>query len=254
MKCVVVKIGTNALTNADGSINEKLLADLVKQAAKIRTKNNILIVTSGAVGSGKSMLKITRHDEVTRRQIFAVVGQVKLMSIYSKLFTKYKLHVAQMLVTKDDFVHRTHYLNTKNCIESLFKEKVVPIMNENDLVAIEELMFSDNDELAGLISKMICADKLIILTNVAGVYDKKGNVIKEFDAGDEMPANLTAGEKSSFGKGGMYNKFKTASDVAGNGTEVYIASSKEKDVILRIFNGEDLGTKFVSKRFPPARE
>lgn len=246
MKCVVVKIGTNALTKEDGNVNGTLLADLVKQAAKIRSKHDILIITSGAVGSGKSMLKITRHDEVTRRQIFAVVGQVKLMSIYSKLFLKHKLNIAQMLVTKEDFSHRTHYLNTKNCIESLFKEKIVPIMNENDLVAIDELMFTDNDELAGLISKMICADKLIILTNVDGVYDKKGNVIKEFQSDDEIPANITTGEKSSFGKGGMYNKFKTATEVAKNGTEVFIASSREKDVILRIFNGENVGTKFCS--------
>jgi glutamate 5-kinase len=247
MKCLVVKIGTNALTNPDGSINEPLLDDLVEQVAKIRGKNNVMIVTSGAVGSGKSMLKIDRHDEVTRRQIFAVVGQVKLMSTYSKLFAKRKLNIAQMLVTKEDFVHRTHYLNTKNCIESLFKEKIVPVMNENDLVAIDELMFTDNDELAGLISKMICADKLIILTNVDGVYDKKGDVIKEFFHEDEMPANITAGEKSSFGKGGMYNKFKTAAEVAQNCTEVFIANSKEKDVILRIFNGESLGTRFVCK-------
>lgn len=245
MKCLVVKIGTNALTSLDGNIDEKLLAGLVKQIAEIGRKHNILLVTSGAVGCGKSMLKITRHDEVTKRQIFAVVGQVKLMSIYSKLFAKYRLPIAQMLVTKEDFANRTHYLNTKNCIESLFKEKIVPIMNENDLVAIEELMFTDNDELAGLISKMICADKLIILTNVNGVYDKKGHVIRKFDAYDEVPANLMAGEKSSFGKGGMFNKFKTASDAAKNGTEVFIANSREKDVILRIFDGEDLGTKFT---------
>jgi glutamate 5-kinase len=248
MKCIVVKIGTNALTTKDGNIDEKLLADLVRQVSKIRNNHNILIVTSGAVGSGKSMLKIRRHDEVTSRQIFAVVGQVKLMSIYSELFKKHKLHVAQMLVTKDDFVHRTHYLNTKNCIESLFKEKIIPIMNENDLVAIEELMFTDNDELAGLISNMVCADKLIILTNVDGVYDKNQKVIKEFKSTDVMPECITQGIKSSFGKGGMCNKFKTANDVSKNGTEVFIANSREKNVILRIFNNENIGTKFVPEK------
>lgn len=247
MKSIVVKIGTNALTKEDGSINKELLTDLVGQISKIRSKHNVLLVTSGAVGSGKSMLKINRHDEVTRRQIYAVVGQVKLMSIYSELFAKHKLVIAQMLVTKDDFMHRTHYLNTKNCIESLFKEKIVPVMNENDLVAIEELMFTDNDELAGLISKMICADKLVILTNVDGVYDKKGKVIKEFSAHDEMPAAIVSGEKSAFGKGGMYSKFNTATDVAAAGTDVFIANSKEKDVIWRIFSDEHLGTRFTSK-------
>lgn len=249
MKCVVVKIGTNALTKDDGSINEELLADLTSQMATIREKHNILLVTSGAVGSGKSILKkVGRHDEVTKRQIFAVVGQVKLMSVYSELFQKHRLYIAQMLVTKEDFVHRTHYLNTRNCIESLFKEKIVPVMNENDLVAIDELMFTDNDELAGLISKMLCADELIILTNVDGVYDEKKKVIKEFQWEDSAPKSLHAREKSSFGKGGMYNKFQTAISVAEHGTDVFIANSKEKNVLLRIFGGENIGTKFVAKK------
>ncbi|MDD3861901.1 MAG: glutamate 5-kinase, partial [Candidatus Gracilibacteria bacterium] len=149
---------------------------------------------------------------------------------------------------KEDFVHRTHYLNTKNCIESLFKEKIVPIMNENDLVAIEELMFTDNDELAGRISKMLCADELIILTNVDGVYDESKTVIKNFNWEDSAPKNLDPKEKSSFGKGGMYNKFQTAMSVAEQGTNVFIANSKEKNVLLRIFRGEHLGTKFSAKK------
>jgi len=245
MKRIVVKIGTNAITKENQTIDEQLLKKLVDQISKIRKNHDILVVTSGAMGSGRSIMKIGRHDEVTKRQIFAVVGQVKLMSTYAKLFASHKLHVAQMLVTKDDFGNRVHYLNTKNCVESLFKEKVIPIMNENDFVAIEELMFTDNDELAGLISKMINADKLIILTNVDGVLDKDKQVIQEFACDTEIPQNIISSEKSSFGKGGMQNKFKMAQDAAKNGTEVFIANSKVKDVILRIFKGENVGTKVI---------
>jgi len=245
MKRIVVKIGTNALTKENQTIDEQLLKKLTDQISKIREKHDILVVTSGAMGSGRSLVKLSRHDEITKRQILAVVGQVKLMATYSKLFSAHKLVVAQMLVTKDDFGNRVHYLNTKNCVESLFKEKIIPIMNENDFVAIEELMFTDNDELAGMIAKMINADKLIILTNVDGVLDKDKKTIKEFSCDADIPQNIISSEKSSFGKGGMQNKFKMAQDAAKNGTEVFIANSRVKDVILRIFKDENVGTRVV---------
>jgi len=247
---VVIKIGTNAMTKIDKKLDEKLLADLVKQVAGIRKNYDVLIVTSGAMGCGRSLVKADRYDSTTSRQIYAVVGQVKLMSLYADLFKKYKLPVAQLLSTKEDFTIRAHYLNTKNCLESLFHENVVPIMNENDFVCVEELMFTDNDELAGMISKMLCADKLIILTNVDGVLDKKGKVICEFDYNEKVPVHVSGSkETSSFGKGGIYTKFKMAQTAAANGTEVYIANSKLKNVITKIVKGEKVGTKFIPKQF-----
>lgn len=247
---IVIKIGTNAMTKKDKKLDEKLLANLVKQVAQIRKTNDVLIVTSGAMGCGRSLVKADRYDSTTSRQIYAVVGQVKLMSLYSGFFRKYKLPVAQLLSTKEDFTIRTHYLNTKNCLESLFKENIVPIMNENDFVCVEELMFTDNDELAGMISKMLCADKLIILTNVDGVLDKKGKIISEFHYNDKIPAHISSSKDiSSFGKGGMQTKFKMAQTAAENGTEVYIANSKSKNVISKIMKGEKIGTKFIPKQF-----
>ncbi|MEK7547773.1 MAG: glutamate 5-kinase [Patescibacteria group bacterium] len=214
--------------------------------ADLKDKCDIVLVSSGAMGSGRAILKKKlKYDETTTRQIYAVIGQVKLMELYSKLFSEHGLIVAQMLATKEDFANRIHFLNTKNCIESLFSEGIVPIMNENDFVCVEELMFTDNDELAGMISKMLFADTLIILSNVDGVYDKNGNVISEFKPNEDMPAHIVSSEKSMFGKGGMKNKFGVAQMVAKQGTEVVIANSKEKDVIKKILTGESIGTKFI---------
>lgn len=244
MKTIVVKIGTNAITKEDKTLNVELLKDLVDQFAKVRKNYNLVIVSSGAMGCGRTIINVDRHEEVTRRQLYAVVGQVKLMGIYFDLFKEHGLNVAQMLATKDDFDHRVHYLNTKNCLESLFKEEIIPIVNENDFVAIEELMFTDNDELAGILSRMLIAEKLIVLTNVDGIYNEKGAVIAEFAYNDELPEHIITPDKSSYGKGGMQTKFKMATEVAANGTEVFIANSKEKDVVLRIVEGDALGTRF----------
>jgi len=248
MKRIVIKIGTNAMTRQDLTIDERLLKALVAECAKVRKTADVLIVSSGAMGCGHTLMKLGRHDEVTRRQMYAVVGQVKLMGLYAEFFGKHGLNVAQMLTTKNDFTNRAHYLNTKNCLESLFKEKIVPVMNENDFVAVEELMFTDNDELAGMATKMVGADKMIMLTNVDGVFDTKGKVISEFGSKDRMPKHLLTADKSSFGKGGIQNKFKVSKAVAESGTEVVIANSRAKNVITRILKGEKVGTKFKAKK------
>jgi len=207
---------------------------------------DVLMITSGAVGSGKSLISEKRFDDVTNKQIYAAVGQVELMKNYSQLFGEHGKVIAQMLATKEDFESRTHYLNMKNCLESLLQEGIVPIMNENDFVAIEELMFTDNDELAGLVSKMLGADKLIVLTNVDGIYDENEKVVGEFTHDCEVPSYISdTDEKSSFGRGGIQTKFKMAQTAAKNGTSVYIVGSKEKDLIAKVINGEEIGTKFI---------
>jgi glutamate 5-kinase len=245
---IVVKIGTNALSNDDGSLNKELMEDFVNQLATLNKEANVLLVSSGAMGAGRDILKKKLpYDDVTSRQLYAVVGQVKLMEIYSKLFESHRITVAQMLATKQDFENREHFLNTKNCIESLFRENIIPILNENDFVCIEELMFTDNDELAGIISKLLFAEKLIILSNVDGVYDEAGKVIESFSCEEEIPSHIKSADKSSFGKGGMQTKFEMAQKVAAHGTEVYIANSTQSNVLTRIVAGEELGTKFKKK-------
>lgn len=246
MQTVVIKIGTNAMTKEDRTLDTELLEDLVKQFAQVREQANLVIVSSGAMGCGQTLINVDRYEDITRRQLYAVVGQVKLMSIYADLFGKHGLNVAQLLATKDDFTSRNHFLNTKNCMVSLLKEKIVPIVNENDFVAVEELMFTDNDELAGEICAMLCADKLIVLSNIDGIYDTKGDVIDAFSHDAEIPPHLISAEKSSFGKGGIQTKFKMAQKVSNSGADVYIANSREKDVVLKIMQGDKVGTHFLA--------
>ncbi len=237
------------MTHEDGALNLDLIKDLVRQISKLREEYDVLLVTSGAMGSGKAIIKKElRYDQTTNRQIYAVVGQVRLMEMYRQLFEEHGIIVAQMLATKQDFENRNHLLNTKNCINSLFKERIIPIMNENDFVCIEELMFTDNDELAGMVSNIIGAELLIILSNVDGVYDKNGDVFANFGYDDSIPEEIVPAEKSSMGKGGMENKFKMAQNAARNGTSVVIANSKSSDVLLKVVNGENIGTKFAAKQ------
>jgi glutamate 5-kinase len=249
-KRLVVKIGTNAITNPDASLNHELIREVVAQLAQLRESHDIVLVSSGAMGCGRSILKDRemRYDETTSRQLYAVVGQVKLMDTYADLFKEHGIIIAQMLATRQDFENRTHHLNTKNCLESLFREDIIPVVNENDFVCVEELMFSDNDELAGILSKMLFVDRLIILSNVDGVYDEDGEVMEEFNFDAEVPPSIVSGDKSSFGKGGMQNKFKIAATVARHGTEVHIANSKADDVVLSLVRGEAVGTRFIPKK------
>lgn len=236
------------LTNQGGALDLDLMKSLVDQLAELHQEHNVLLVSSGAMGAGRGILnRQLRYDEVTTRQLYAVVGQVKLMQIYSGFFGEHGVTVAQMLATRQDFENRQHFLNTKNCIESLFQERIIPILNENDFVCTEELMFTDNDELAGMISKMLFADTFIILSNVEGVYDEEKNVVPSFAHDTELPEHIKSSDKSAFGKGGMQSKFKIATGVAEHGTEVFVTSGRIENVLVRIVGGEHVGTRFIPK-------
>jgi len=245
---IVIKIGTNSISGDDGTINQETINHIVEQVCEVRSDSDVLIITSGAVGAGKNLLRKMDHDEVTNKQIYAAVGQIELMKIYSHLFGKRDIYIAQMLATRADFTSNEHSKNMQNCLKSLFEENIVPVMNENDFVAVEELMFSDNDELAKMVCQMIKADYLVILSNVKGIYDEDGKVIDEFNYDSEMPGHLASSEKSAFGTGGIQSKFGMSRETAEGGTEVFIADSKEPHVILRIMKGEHIGTKFNAKK------
>jgi len=248
-KTAVIKIGTNAITHDDGSLDMNLLEDFVRQISEVKKEYNVLLVSSGAMGAGMAVLnRHLEYDDVTNRQLHAVVGQVKLMEIYSGLFREHDVTVAQMLATRQDFENRDHFLNTKNCINSLFRENIIPIMNENDFVCIDELMFTDNDELAGIVSKMLFADTFLILSSVDGVYDEDGVVISEFNFDEDIPENIITKDTSSFGKGGMQTKFNIAQEVARHGTAVYIANGGEKNIVERILAGEHVGSHFKPQK------
>ena len=248
MKRIVVKIGTKVLSKKDGSLDAAFLADLVAQIVVLRKKKiQVIVVTSGAVGAGRSAL-VPRgiRSETVRRQLFAAVGQVKLMSMYARLFEKYGYHCAQVLATKEDFRDDEHYLNMKNCFEGLLLDNVVPIVNENDVVATTELMFTDNDELAGLVATQLAADRLIILTSTDGVLDTMGNTVAEVDATKTgSVAAYISSRKSGAGRGGMSSKFNVAKALAQKGMEVNIVNGRRKNVLSETLLRAPGGTRFV---------
>jgi len=249
---VVIKTGTNVITGKNGLLDLKRIKSLVEQISFLhRQGTEIILVSSGAVGAGRSLLKINekQKDLVSSRQILASVGQIKLINHYYQLFKKNNLHCAQILATKEDFRDRTHYLNMKNCFEALLKENIVPIVNENDVVSVTELMFTDNDELAGLISSMLDVDALIILTNVDGVYNgnpenSEATVIETISAGKTDFKSFVSPIKSQFGRGGMVTKCGIANKLSQLGITTHIANGKQEGILVDLIRGAARGTKF----------
>src|SRR6202051_4049457 len=170
---IIIKIGSNVFTQKDGLPDLNRISHLVEQIAEIKKQGKeVILVSSGAVASGRSLINVSeKYDAIAARQLLASIGQVKLINTYAQLFDQFNILCSQVLVTKEDFRDRLHYLNMKNCLEILLQHQVIPVVNENDVVSVTELMFTDNDELAGLIASMLNAQALIVLTNVDGIYD-----------------------------------------------------------------------------------
>ncbi|MEM1138222.1 MAG: glutamate 5-kinase, partial [Bacteroidota bacterium] len=184
---IVIKIGSNVLTNKEGLPDLAVLKSLVTQIVKTKQQGiQVIIVSSGAVAAGKSIYKTRgKIGTIAQKQLFAALGQVKLMEHYNNFFKAENFLCAQVLVTKEDFRDRKHYLNMKNCLNVLLENQIIPIVNENDVISVTELMFTDNDELAGMIATMLKVYALLVMSNVYGVYDgdpslEISNIIKTF--------------------------------------------------------------------------
>ena len=249
------------LTKDDGLPNEQLIRQIVNQITAIKEqKHEVILVSSGAVAAGRSIFSAKKKlDTVAERQLLSSLGQVKLINTYTEFFAQQDQMCAQVLVTKQDFKDRNHYLNMQNCLNALLSNNIVPIVNENDVISITELMFTDNDELAGLISAMLNVDNLYILTNVDGIYDghpddKGAKVIEEFTLKDSKLQEIASNEKSNFGRGGIVTKCHTAQRVAALGIPVVIANGKEPDIVNRLVQGEQLGTTFRPRRSTSSRK
>ncbi|MEM6737139.1 MAG: glutamate 5-kinase [Bacteroidota bacterium] len=254
---IVIKIGTNALSEEDGSLDISTMSNLVDQITYLKREKyfDVILITSGSVSSGKSLYSgLTIGDEVLERQVFSAIGQVKLMNTYYKLFYENGFYCAQVLATKEDFRDNDHSQNMSNCINALLDEKVIPIVNENDVIAIKELMFTDNDELAGLIASMLRVDYLFLLTSVDGVYDgnpynPNSKLIKTINVHDEELDEYIYPIKSSFGRGGMGTKIQIAKQLSEQGVDAFIVNGKTRNVILSSLYGENAGTHFSAKSF-----
>jgi glutamate 5-kinase len=237
---IVIKIGSNVLTRKDGLLDMASLSSIVDQVATLNKSGmDILLVSSGAVASGRCEIHINeKMDQVSARQLFSAVGQAKLLQNYYNLFRNYGIICGQVLTTKESLSTRSHYLNQRNCLETMLENHVIPIINENDAISVTELMFTDNDELSGLIASMMNADMLLILSNVDGIF--AGNprngapIIDKVCAGKGVESDFIQAGSSSFGRGGMLTKSRIASKVAEEGCDVVIANGRTPDIITDI--------------------
>lgn len=238
---ITVKVGSNVLTRKDGTLDVTRMSAIVDQIAALHAQGvQIILVSSGAVASGRSELKgrvnTERLDTVDQRQLFSAVGQAKLINKYYELFRDHGIACGQVLTTKESFGTRRHYLNQKNCMEVMLEEGVIPIVNENDTISVTELMFTDNDELSGLIATMMNAHLLILLSNIDGIYtgnpaDPQSRLIPIISDDADISQYIQT-NKSSFGRGGMVTKHRIARKVAGEGIEVIIGNGKTDNILL----------------------
>jgi glutamate 5-kinase len=249
-KKIVIKIGTNVLTQEDGTLDLKVMREIVEQIALLKKQGlDLIIVSSGAMGAGQALINLSKKsNDVSTRQVLAAIGQSRLMNIYSDFFAKHNFLCAQILATKSDFRDREHYLNMKNCFENLLQDRVIPIVNENDVVSVSELMFTDNDELAGLIASMMNFETVISLTCVDGIYDGD-EVIPEINSKKfaKLEKIISPG-KSKFGRGGMLTKAKIAKRLSSLGISTHIVNGKRKGVILELLQNNKIGTKFLAQK------
>ena len=252
-KRIVVKIGSQVLCDRDGALNREVLSNLVEQLAQMHAEGwQVLLVSSGAVAAGSGLASDRLQgisDPVARKQVMAATGQVRLMEIYRELFQQHDLPVAQVLACKSDFQTRRHYLNMRGCIEALLSAGIIPVVNENDVVAVTELMFTDNDELAGLLAGMVKADLLCLLSTVAGVFDGEPDdpatqCIKSWDDALYRIEDIVLRGTSVLGRGGMHNKLSIARKTAKLGTEVVIADGTDPHIMSKILGKNSAGTRF----------
>lgn len=244
---ITIKVGSNVLAAAKGMLDVKQIKGIVDQLAWLREQGvEVILVSSGAVAAGRGLLKDSKPmDTISNRQLFSSVGQVHLINTYNSLLAEKNLRCAQVLVTKEDFRDRVHYLNLKNCISVLLQNGIIPIVNENDAISVNELMFTDNDELSGMLASMTSSEALMLLTNVDGILngapgDEKVEVIREANEADHDISRYILVKKSDFGRGGMVTKFHIARKISKQGISVFIANGKRENIITDIVEDKDV--------------
>ena len=235
---IVIKIGSNVLTRQDGKLDVTRMSALVDQVAWLRKQDiEVILVSSGAVACGRRELTVDHTlDSVEQRQLFSAVGQVKLVGLYYDLFREFNIHVGQVLTMKENFQPGEQYRNQQACMTVMLENNVLPIVNENDTVSVTELMFTDNDELSGLIAQMMKADSLILLSNIDGIYtghpdDPASELIQTVAPYTDLSKYIQT-EKSAFGRGGMHSKYHTASNVQAAGIHVIIANGTRDNILI----------------------
>ncbi len=257
-KRVVIKLGTSVLTGGSRHLNRPQMVELTRQCAELHRQGvDIVICTSGAVAAGRAELGFPDlPPTVASKQMLAAVGQGRLMFVWEQLFEIYDIHVGQILLTRADTEDRHRYLNARDAIGALLAHKIVPIVNENDAVATEEIKVGDNDNLSALVAVLADADLLLLLTDQPGLFtadprtDPEARLIPEVRTIDESLKKLAGGSKSGLGVGGMVTKLQAADVARRSGTDVMIAAGSAPNVIQRAGEGESVGTRFPALESP----
>ncbi len=250
---VVIKVGTNVLAGPTGHLDRHRIESLADQLHRVRESGRkVVLVTSGAIGAGVGKLGLgKRPTDLAHLQACAAVGQSALMQLYQECLTRYGIHTAQILLTADDFENRVRYLNARNTISTLFEYGALPIINENDTVSVAEIKFGDNDHLAAMVTNLLLAPLLVLLTNVDGLYsdDPRTNpdaqLLPTVPNIDSSVTGLAAATKSALGTGGMESKLKAARLVTVAGEAVIMANGSLDGILDRVFAGEPVGTLFL---------
>lgn len=256
-KRIVIKFGTSSITNHTQTLSRPNLLEFVRQITELHQEGvEVIIVSSGAVAAGREVLKHPKlSKELPAKQMFSAVGQSRLVEVWQGLFANYGIHVGQLLLTRGDLNDRYRYLNIRDTLESLLNHQVIPIINENDTVATEEIRVGDNDNLSALVANLIGADLLLLLTDQKGLFDKHPEkhanaiLIDRVECIDSKIYSI-AGSSTKLGTGGMATKIEAAEVATQSGTPTLIALFSEENVITRIAHGEKLGTYFASSITP----
>ncbi|MBF8278501.1 MAG: proB [Candidatus Brocadiaceae bacterium] len=255
VKKIVVKIGTGVLTTEDGYLDKTQIKGLAEQVSGLKRMGyDVAVVSSGAIGSGMGELGIVkRPSTLPELQAVAAIGQSKLISMYDECFKTYGYHAAQILLTREDFEDRQRYLNTCNTIHTLFQLNSIPVINENDTISVDEIRFGDNDALSALVTNLLNAELLIILSSVDGLYDKcptakgKASVIPLVENVSDEVRGLAFNLKTQRGVGGMQTKLEAVSTVTNAGESVIIANGRTSGILKRVVEGDNVGTLFLPK-------
>ncbi len=250
---IVIKIGTRVLTNEDGLLDKNRIMALSKQVVKLRLRGfSVVLVSSGSIGAGIGALGLQKRPSILPElQAAAAIGQGKLIEVYNECFKKHGYHAAQLLLTRQDFEDRQRYLNTCNTLHSLLNFKTIPVINENDTISVDEITFGDNDILSALVTNLLRADLLILLSSVDGLYTtrpapgKSCRVLSVVDSISGDIKKLAFKQKTKEGVGGMASKFEAANIATGSGEAVIIANGMQSEILTKIMNYDDVGTLFI---------
>jgi glutamate 5-kinase len=255
-KRLVVKVGTNTLTAGEDRLSRAAMLNVARQIARlVREGHQVALVSSGAIVAGRQALSVSRNGkDIPFKQVLAAVGQTKLMQMWDELFATEDLMVAQTLLTRGDLADRQGYLNARNTLLALLERQVVPVINENDVVATEEIKIGDNDNLSALVANLVDADLLVLLTDQEGLYTSDprrhstATLIREVPVITEEILARAAGAGTSRGTGGMTTKLQAARLATESGVTVLVAGGMADNVLVRSVSGESVGTRFPSNR------